>query len=332
MFNYVFENCDGLVEPTFIILGSYSALTGSTAVSYNGGCYELIASTSQVATETWYNSFTGCNECNMATPTPTPSNTPTITPTSSPVPFCVCKEYYIENNNPEPVGFSYIDCDGNPQYTFIPDFDNTTLCACEGSIISIAVLVITDNGNCTITPTPTPSAPVECVCRTYIITNNGETSTIVYYTDCYGNPQSFNIPSLSSTELCGCLNSFSSESGLVEFFNADFCVPITPTPTSTPQYLTPTPTPSVSPTMTSTPTITPTNTNTPSITPSNLGCFTYDVYNPNHSPFNTEYVDCGGNTILFTIPPFSSVIVACARQNSIVDTFNELTITQLSPC
>ena len=331
MFNYVFENCDGLVEPTFIILGSYSALTGSTAVSYNGGCYNLIASTSQVATETWYNSFSGCNECNMATPTPTPSNTPTITPTSSPVPFCVCKEYYIENNNAEPVSFSYIDCDGNPVFSFIPDFDNTTICACEGSIISIAVLVITDNGNCTITPTPTPSAPVECVCRTYIITNNGETSTIVYYTDCYGNPQSFNIPSLSATELCGCLNSFSSESGLVDFINVDTCVPITPTPTSTPMYLTPTPTPSISPTMTSTPTITPTNTTTPTMTPSALGCYTYDVENPNYYPYTTEYTDCPGNVIPFTIPAFSVAII-CARQNSIVNTFYVLTITQQAPC
>ena len=330
-YNYVFENCDGLIEPTYIILGSFTGLTGSTAVSYNGGCYNLIASTSQVATETWYNSFSSCTDCNMITPTPTPSITPTITPTSSPVPFCVCKEYYIENNNPEPVGFSYIDCDGNAQYTFIPDYDNMTLCACQGSIISIAVLTIIETGDCSITPTPTPSAPVECVCRTYIITNNGETSTIVYYTDCYGNPQSFNMPPLVSTELCGCLNSFSSESGLVQFINADFCVPITPTPTSTPLYLTPTPTPSVSPTMTSTPTITPTNTNTPSITPSSAGCFTYDVYNPNYYDYTSEYTDCAGNVIPFTIPRFSSVIV-CARQGSIYNPFFVLSITQTGTC
>lgn len=329
--NYVFENCDGLLEPTYIILGSYSALTGSTAVSYNGGCYNLIASTSQVATETWYNSFSGCNDCNMATPTPTPSNTPTITPTSSPIPFCVCKEYYIENNNAEAVSFSYIDCDGNPVFSFIPDFDNTTICACEGSIISIAVLVITDNGNCTITPTPTPSAPVECVCRTYIITNNGETPTIVYYTDCYGNPQSFNIPELSATELCGCLNSFSSESGLVDFLNVDTCVPITPTPTSTPLYLTPTPTPSVSPTMTSTPTITPTNTSTPTMTPSALGCFTYQVYNPNYYSYSTEYTDCSGNVILFSTPAFGNVVI-CARENSVVNTFYVLNVVLIGTC
>ena len=331
-YNYVFENCDGLIEPTYIILGSFTGLTGSTAVSYNGGCYNLIASTSQVATETWYNSFSSCTDCNMITPTPTPSITPTITPTSSPVPFCVCKEYYIENNNPEPVGFSYIDCDGNAQYTFIPDYDNMTLCACQGSIISIAVLTIIETGDCSITPTPTPSAPVECVCRTYIITNNGETATLVSYTDCYGNPRSFYMPPLVSTELCGCLNSFSSESGLVQFINADFCVPITPTPTSTPLYLTPTPTPSVSPTMTSTPTITPTNTTTPTMTPSALGCYSYDVENPNYYDYTTEYTDCANNVIPITIPAFSVVIVGCAKQGSIVNTFYVLTITQQAPC
>ena len=329
MFNYVFENCDIFVENPYIILGGYSALTGTTIVGYDGGCWELIASTSQVATNTWYSTFTGCSDCNMATPTPTPSNTPTITPTSSPVPFCVCKEYYIENNNPETAGFSYVDCDGNTQFSFIPDYDNTTICACEGSIISVLPLLIVDSGSCTITPTPTPV--VECVCRTYIITNNGEIPTIVSYTDCYGNPQSFNMPPLVSTELCGCLNSFSSESGLVEFFNADFCVPITPTPTSTPLYLTPTPTPSVSPTMTSTPTITPTNTSTPTITPSNLGCFTYDVYNPNYYDYTTEYTDCSGNVLPITIPRFSSIIV-CAKQGSIVNTFFVLSITQTGSC
>jgi len=331
MFNYVFENCDTSVENPFIILGGYSALTGSTAVSYNGGCYELIASTSQVATNTWYNTFSSCTECNSTTPTPTPSNTPTITPTSSPIPFCVCKEYYVENNNPVPAGFSYTDCDGNTQFSFIPDFDNTTICACEGSIVSELPLLVNETGVCSITPTPTPSAPVECVCRTYIITNNGEASALISYTDCYGNPQSFILGSLMATEICGCLNSFSSESGLVEFFNADFCVPITPTPTSTPQYLTPTPTPSVSPTMTSTPTITPTNTTTPTMTPSALGCYTYDVENPNYYDYTTEYTDCAGNVLPITIPAFSVVII-CARQNSIVNTFYVLTITQQAPC
>ena len=341
MFNYVFENCDIFVENPFIILGSYSALTGSTAVSYNGGCYELIASTSQVATETWYNTFSSCTECNSTTPTPTPSNTPTITPTSSPVPFCVCKEYYIENNNPEAVGFTYIDCDGNPQYTFIPDYDNITLCACQGSVISIsAPLLVVELGDCSITPTPTPSAG-ECVCREYIITNEGEAPAIVFYTDCYGNPQSFTMPPLVSTLICGCLGSFYSESGLVLFINNNFCVPITPTqtstptytptPTSTPQYLTPTPTPSVSPTNTATPTITPTNTSTPTITPSSLGCFTYDVENPNYYDYTTEYTDCAGNVIVFTIPRFSSVIV-CARQNSVVNTFFTLNVVLLGTC
>jgi len=332
-FNYVFENCDLEVENPYIILGAYSALTGTTIVGFDGGCYELIASSSQVATATWYSTFTGCSECNMATPTPTPSITPTITPTSSPIPFCVCKEYYIENNNPEPAGFSYVDCNGNTQFSFIPDFDNITICACEGSIVSEVALLINDNGSCTITPTPTPSAG-ECICRTYIITNNGESAALISYTDCYGNPQSFFMPALSSMELCGCLGSFSSES-LVEFFNADFCVPITPTPTSSPLNITPTPTPSVSPTLTrtptNTPTITPTNTNTPTMTSTPLGCSTYDVYNPNSYNYTTDYIDCSGNTISYTFTAFTTTTICC-QYNGIIDPFYVLSITYVGTC
>lgn len=334
MFNYVFENCDIQVENPYIILGGYSALTGSTIVGYDGGCWELIASTSQVATNTWYSTFTGCSECNMATPTPTPSITPTITPTSSPVPFCVCKEYYIENNNPETAGFSYVDCDGNAQFSFIPDYDNTTICACEGSIVSEYALLINDNGSCTITPTPTPS-PGECVCREYIVCNNGESSIPVFYTDCYGNPQSFLMPPLVCTILCGCLGSFYSESGLVSFVNNDFCVPITPTPTSSPLNITPTPTPSVSPTLTrtptNTPTITPTNTNTPTMTSTPLGCSTYDVYNPNSYDYTTDYIDCSGNTILYTFNRFSTTRICC-QYNGIIDPFYVLISTYVGTC
>jgi hypothetical protein len=83
--------------------------------------------------------------------------------------------------------------------------------------------------------------------------------------------------------------------------------------------------------MTSTPTITPTNTTTPTMTPSALGCYTYDVENPNYYDYTTEYTDCIGNVIPITIPAFSVVII-CARQNSIVNTFYVLTITQQAPC
>lgn len=333
-FNYVFENCDLLAENPYIILGSFTGLTGSTIVGYDGGCYQLIASTTQTATNTWYSTFSSCTECNMATPTPTPSVTPTITPSTSPIPSCICIEYYIENNNPETAGYSYVDCDGNTQFSFIPDYDNTTICACEGSIISEVFLNITNMGVCTLPPTPTPS--VGCVCRTYIVCNNGEAPAEFYYTDCYGVEQIYQMPPLVCTEICGCLGSFSSLSPFISFLNADVCIVPSPTPSITPTntltpYLTPTITSTPTNTPTITPTITPTNTNTPTITPSALGCSTYEVYNPNNFDYTTDYIDCSGNTISYTFNRFSTNTICC-QYNGIIDPFYVLSITYLGTC
>lgn len=345
-FNYVAQNCNPFGEVQYLTLGSYTGVSGTTIVSYDGGCWEIIASTTEVATQTWTTTFSSCTACNSITPTPTssPTQTPTLTP--SPTQYCICTEYFVENNNPEAIAFSYTDCSGIPTYYALGSGQNITLCCCQGSIVSESPILVIEIGSCSLpptstpiqeTPTPTPSVtPVLECCFIYeVILTQEFFSGVFQYTDCSGNviQQAVVVPEQPLI----CVHPETIPTWIFSdgtFNNTGICCgdpyPITPTPTLPPT--TPTPTPSVSPTNTQTPSTTPTNTITPTMTPSAVSCFTYEVYNPNSYDYTTEYTDCsGGFVVPITIPAFNTTIL-CAKQGSIVNTFFVLTITQMGGC
>jgi hypothetical protein len=360
--NYIAQNCNPLAEVLYVTLGSFTGVSGTTIVSYDGGCWEIVAATTEVATETWYNTFSSCTECNSITPTPTasPTTTPQLTPTLTATPFCNCQQYQITNNNEESVGYSYVDCYGAPQSGVIPPNTSTEICLCAGSLIYIAPLDVVLVGSCgdiplptptstPVTPTPTPSvspSPIPC-CYIYDITLNPiYYSGLLQFTDCLGNVLTQPIVQPENPMICvypGTTPLWISGDGSI--VNTGICcgdpVPSS-TPTNTP---TSTQTPTITPTSTQTPTITPTNTTTPSVTPTNTQtptstltptptsgpCSTYDVYNPNFYDYTTEYTDCDGNVILFTTPAFQTIRICC-KENTIVNSFFVLTITLVGTC
>ena len=127
----------------------------------------------------------------------------------------------------------------------------------------------------TSTPTVTPTTPA---CKSYTATKLSTflTQDTVYWTDCYGVPQSqvLQEPPISepdSITFCAREGTVVYNAPQISVVDNGTCVVITPTPSLTPtNTITPSPTstPLVSPTTTSTPTITPTTTQTPSGTPS----------------------------------------------------------------
>jgi len=346
----------------YVTLGSFTGVSGTTIVSYGGGCWEIVAATTEVATETWYNTFSSCTECNSITPTPTasPTTTPQLTPTLTATPFCNCQQYQITNNNEESVGYSYIDCYGAPQSGVIPPNTSTEICLCAGSLIYIAPLDVVLVGSCgdiplptptstSVTPTPTPSvspSPIPC-CYIYDITLNPiYYSGLLLFTDCFGNVLTQPIVQPENPMICvypGTTPLWIDGDGSI--VNTGICCG-DPVPSSTPTQ-TPTQTPTTTPTETptQTPTITPTNTTTPSVTPTNTQtptstltptptsgpCSTYDIYNPNYYDYTSEYIDCDGNLIAFSVPAFQTIRVCC-KQNTIFNDFFVLTITLIGTC
>ena len=351
-YNYVAQNCNPLAEVLYVTLGSYTGVSGTTIVSYAGGCWEIVASTTEIGIDTWYNTFTGCSECNSITPTPTasPTTTPQLTPTLTATPFCNCQQYQITNNNEESVGYSYIDCYGSPQSGVIPPNTSTEVCLCAGSLIYEALLVVVLVGSCgeiplptptstSVTPTPTPSvspSPIPC-CYIYDVTLNPMYySGLFQFTDCLGNVLTQPIVQPENPMICvypGTTPLWIAGDG--SFVNTGICCG-NPVPSSTPTNTpTSTQTPTITPTNTTTPSVTPTNTQTPTSTltptPTSGPCSTYDVYNPNFYDYTTEYIDCDGNLILFTTPAFQTIRICC-KENTIVNSFFVLTITLIGTC
>jgi len=73
--------------------------------------------------------------------TPTPTPTPSATP-----PACPCYQYELQNEQPFFVGYSYTDCFGVVQVDSLAGFQQTFICACQGSVSGS--IQITELGPC----------------------------------------------------------------------------------------------------------------------------------------------------------------------------------------
>jgi hypothetical protein len=80
-----------------------------------------------------------CLPSSTPTPTPTPSSTPDI-------PFCTCRTYRLQAFSYEPGYADYIDCEGNPQFVYVPRNGQVQFCACIDSVDYSGTL--TDLGSC----------------------------------------------------------------------------------------------------------------------------------------------------------------------------------------
>jgi len=123
-------NCDNGLSQNVVLLAGLTYRVCSCGEPFTGGDVDIV-------------NFGPC----PLSPTPTPSATP----------GCVCEEYSVENLNPYSAVIQYLKCDGDSLTLVLPPFDNTQICACQGSIVADPNVNIQLLGPCSITPTPTPS-------------------------------------------------------------------------------------------------------------------------------------------------------------------------------
>ena len=233
---------------------------------------------------------------NFTGETSPPAPTPTPTPTPSPTPGCpTCYTYDIEN--PSQVSdaiVSYTECNIGPvRVISIPPQSVARIdCACEGSLIYEAALIISIVSSCSNVPTPTPTAtpsPTPCACNSYTITNTGgEAQLTVDYIDCDRVAQQLILnPGLGSS-FCACSGSVNPTGSTYDLVDLGPCNPA-PSPTPTP---------------------------TPSATPPYCECIQYQV--DNEQPFfvNFTYTDCFGVIQSVNLAGFQSTII-CACNGSV---------------
>jgi hypothetical protein len=87
-------------------------------------------------------------------PTPTPTGTPTNTPTPSET-SGICSRYYLGAGG-SGSNFNWIDCDGTPSTTYLPNSDDTEVCGKQNTFTYDGAGIVLDLGPC-VTPTPTPT-------------------------------------------------------------------------------------------------------------------------------------------------------------------------------
>jgi len=238
-----------------------------------------------------FGNFTG--ETSPPAPTPTPTPTPSATPGCG-----TCYTYDIEN--PSQVSTAivyYTECAIGPvRVISIPPQTVARIdCACDGSLIYEAALIITVVSSCTSvsptpTPTPTPSA-TPCVCEAYTVDNNSlEAQAFVDYTDCNGTAQHLVLDPFTGLSFCACLGTIAT-TGDTTTYDSGLCTPA-PTPNPTP---------------------------TPSATPPYCECVEYQVDNESPVFQNFTYTDCYGVIQSVNLAGFQTTYV-CACRDSVSGT------------
>jgi len=235
-----------------------------------------------------FGKFTG--ETSPINPTPTP------TPTPSPTPPCgTCYTYDVTNPSlTTNANLYYIECGyGVTRNIVIPPNSIARIdCACEGSLIYEAYLIVEIVSSCVeASPTPTPTTtptPTPCVCNSYTITNTGlEAQLTVDYLDCNRVQQQIILNPGLGVSFCACSSSISATGSSYDLTDFGSC---SPTPSATP-------------------------TPTPSSTPPYCECVQYLV--ENEDPFfqSFSYTDCYGVVQSNSLAGFQSEFVCACRDS-----------------
>lgn len=247
-----------------------------------------------------FGKFTG------TTSPPVPSPTPTPTPSSTP--GCAqCYTYDITNPSLESAAtLYYTECSQGPvRVISIPPNSVWRIdCACEGSLIYEAALVVLIVESCggvpTPTPTPTPS-PTPCLCEGYTITNtDGESQVTVDFLSCDRVPQQIILNPGLGQSFCACIGSVSVSGGTYDLVDTGVCNP-EPSPTPTP---------------------------TPSSTPPYCTCLLYELQNEQPFFVGYSYTDCFGVVQVSSLAGFQMTTV-CACEDSVS---GSIIINEIGPC
>ena len=149
---------------------------------------------------------------------------PPITPTPTPTPTnsCICVEYLVTNDTLITDFIQYINCLGIPTTYGLAGNSATTICACEGTIVT-EYSTVSELGPCvppsqtptrTPTKTPTPTPTPGCVCIEYQIDSEREDVTTVSYIDCENQAQFDSLPGFGTLIICACEGSVNVEGGV----------------------------------------------------------------------------------------------------------------------
>ena len=149
---------------------------------------------------------------------------PPITPTPTPTPTnsCICVEYLVTNDTLITDFIQYINCLGIPTTYGLAGNSATTICACEGTIVT-EYSTVSELGPCvppsqtptrTPTKTPTPTPTPGCVCIEYQIDSEREDVTTVSYIDCDNQAQFDSLPGFGTLIICACEGSVNVEGGV----------------------------------------------------------------------------------------------------------------------
>lgn len=206
--------------------------------------------------------------------------------------------------------------------------DDYEIIACGNADIGAPCLPPT-TPSVTTTRTPTPT-PTSILCKSYTATKLSTflTQDTIFWTDCFGIPQSqvLEEPPLTepdSVTFCAIEGSLSYNVTQISVVDNGICGTPTPTPTPT-NTKTPTQTPSNSPTpsITSSNTPTPTNTSTttPTQTPTPTECICVEFVNVEVTVAGElTYLDCNGGFQVQNvgIGPEVIGIATCVNKNSL---------------
>jgi len=272
--NYYLNESSMLSEPYYVEYNYYDengVLLDTEQymnLQFNGGMlpscswvYPSYYNTVGTGDTTWNTMYVGAGPANIGTNFPSgttqytvqlfghftgttspPAPSPTPTPTPSTTPGCAqCFSYDITNPSLEySAVVYYTECDRGPvRIITIPSNSVARIdCACQGSLIyeaSLVVLIIDSCGGVpSPTPTPTPT-PTPCVCESYTVTNTGsEAQLTVNWLDCDRVEQSIILNPLLGYGICACIGTVTASGSTYTIVDDGPCGPPTPTPTPTP--------------------------------------------------------------------------------------------------
>jgi hypothetical protein len=129
---------------------------------------------------------------------------------------CVCKSYEVTNDlSFFPVTINWISCEGISQTQILAPDEGISLCACEGTIDSAALVTIVDIGTC--------GEPI-CTCNGYSITNIALFGDMnVNWIDCDGLSQTNILQPGIGFSTCACIGTVGTSGGVPEVIDIGPC-------------------------------------------------------------------------------------------------------------
>jgi hypothetical protein len=135
---------------------------------------------------------------------------------SGPCGECVCRSYEVTNDlSISPITINWVSCEGISQTQILAPDEGISLCACEGTITSAALVTIVDVGTC--------GEPI-CTCNGYSITNIALFGDMnVNWIDCDGISQTSILEPGIGFSICACIGTIGTSGGVPEIIDIGPC-------------------------------------------------------------------------------------------------------------